>query len=400
MKTNAVIRIVIWSLVIVLLVSTLGVGLYRADHRPTDKTPVETVVPASTSPMLPVKEAASYATVIANAVNIRTTPNSDSQAVGMLEKNESVIIGRQEKVNGEDWAYITQPVSGWMKCEYLAMNDQPKGPSDGEIALDPNHIREIDIEWAAGHITIESADVSAILISESANSPKAEAMVWKENNNKLIIRYRETTVWLGTTLNDVESKNLTIQVPMGWTCDTLEIDTASAIVDVKNLGINEVDFDSASGTCNFANCVVNELDIDTASGDISFSGSLMALDCDAASASVFAVFDNVPNRIDMDSMSGNLDITLPSSAGFTVSLDALSSDFVCEFGYAQNKDHSYYRGDGKCKINLDAMSGDLYIREFKEATASPVGHHHTDECNTNPESCPDNSSHHTEAHHN
>ena len=197
MKTNAVIRIVIWSLIITLLVSTLGLGLYRDNHRLTCKTPVETVVPLSTAPISPVEETASYATatVIANAVNIRTTPNSDSQAVGMLEKNESVIIGRQEKVNGEDWAYITQPVSGWMKCEYLAMPDQPKGPSDGEIALDPNHIREIDIEWAAGHITIESADVSAILISESANSPKAEAMVWKENNNKLIIRYRETTVW-------------------------------------------------------------------------------------------------------------------------------------------------------------------------------------------------------------
>lgn len=402
MKANAISRIIIWSLVIVLLISLMGVGLDHRGWGPTEDIPQETLVMAKTEAPTMTKEDTSTSlqetTVAATAVNVRSAPNSDSSAVGMLEQNDTVTISRQELVNGESWAYITTPLAGWVKAEYLSMQAPSPVLSNGEITLDAKQVREIDIEWAAGNIIIEPAEVDSIQISESAAEKARDTMVWKHTNNKLVIRYSETIDRLGTILNDVASKDLTILVPMGWACDSLEIDAAFATVDVKNLVINEVDFDGASGTCNFVNCAIDELDLDTASGDIYFTGSLETLDCDAASASVFAVFDNVPSRIDMDSMSGDLDITLPSHAGFTVDTQAMSSNFVCEFGYAQNRE-GYYRGDGKCKITMDAMSGDLYIREYKESNAAPAVHHHTDTCTTNPESCPDNTAHHTEPHH-
>lgn len=43
------------------------------------------------------------------------------------------------------------------------------------------------------------------------------------------------------------------------------------------------------------------------------------------------MLENVPNLIKMDSMSGDLTLTLPEGAGFTVSLDAMSSDFSSDF---------------------------------------------------------------------
>ncbi len=406
MKTNAITRIIIWSIVLVLLIGLLGVGLYRPGRRLGSDTPAETMVPIplNEAPAMSVDEPQLNleATVNATAVNVRSAPNSDSSTVGMLEQKDTVVITRRESISGETWAYITSPVSGWVKAEFLDLDTSSPAPSNSDISLDPRQIREIEIVWAAGNITIEPADVDTIQLSEAASAENKYTMVWKQSGDKLTIHFCENTkveFGFGITINDVVSKNLTILVPMGWECDSLEIDAASATVDVKNLVINEVDFDGASGTCNFVNCVIDELDLDTASGDIYFTGSLNTLDCDAASASVIAVFDNVPSRIDMDSMSGDLDVTLPSNAGFTVTMDALSSDFVSDFHYS-NRNGNYHHGDGQCKISLDALSGDLYLREYKAADVAPAAHHHTDACTINPESCPDNAAHHTEPHHN
>lgn len=72
------------------------------------------------------------------------------------------------------------------------------------------------------------------------------------------------------------------------------------------------------------------------------------------------MLENVPNLIKMDSMSGGLTLTLPEDAGFTVSLDAMSSDFSSDFPTVK-KNKSYVCGDGHCKIDVSAMSGDVSI---------------------------------------
>ena len=478
MKTNAIIRIIIWSLVLVLLVGILSSALLFRNVRRTGETPAATAAAMPEAPVaiedfspkpweVRTNSCDVEATVTADGLNVRSAPSSDSPITGMLVKGDvvsinqgiqigsqldqwlsiyapvegwikaefvdsiegveffgseelrvwpnnsqtgtsattsaivtvysapstdsssvdqidpgtTIVIGRQENVAGEPWAYITEPTAGWVMTKNLEISKSDSSslsPADSAdpdtVSLDPRQINEIDIEWAAGEITIEPADVDGIQISESEPSEPKYAMVWKQNNDKLTIRFCENVKFefgFGITINDVISKDLTILVPRGWECESLEVDAASATLEVKNLVIEEVDFDGASGICKFENCTIDELDLDTASGDVYFTGSLDVLDCDAASASVIAIFDNAPSRISMDSMSGDLDITLHQGVGFTVSMDALSSDFHCEFGYSQKQDGTYSRGDGKCRINLDALSGDLYIREYKTADAAP-----------------------------
>lgn len=464
MKTNAITRIIIWSLVIVILIGMLGAGLYRPGRRYSSEelAATEPALIFNEAPAMPVEDypitCDETAVITSNALNVRQDPSTISPIVGMVEKGTVVSINRGVRNGDQFWLGIYAPVPGWINAEYVdsyenvvfyASEELPSGtdipsgrtaiasntlpvysapstdsttlqaldkgtavtfsrqetvadmgwtyitfptagwvPTDlleevasasastptSDLTFDPRQIREIDIEWVAGTITIEQAAVDTIQVTESDPAEAKYAMVWKQTNDKLVIRFCENTKLdfnFGITFNDVIHKDLTILVPMGWECDSLEVDAASASLEVYNLTVKEVDFDGASGICSFANCVIDELDVDTASGDIAFFGSLDVLDCDAASASVNAVFENVPKRIDMDSMSGDLDITLPSSAGFTVSMDALSSDFYSDFGYSQNK-NGYYRGNGECKITMDAMSGDLYIREFKEANAVPM----------------------------
>ena len=239
------------------------------------------------------------------------------------------------------------------------------GEQMSEMYTTSSQIREIEIQWVLGTITIEAGDVDQVVYQETPVSDSRYRMVTKASSDELKIQYCSENVGLsfsmfGTEINVV--KDLTITVPKDMTLESLEIEAASAEVIIRGLTIDEVSLDTASGKCELEGCRIGELDVDTASGDIRFNGSLNVLDFDAASAEFEGFFDNTPRRIKMDSLSGDIDITLPSDAGFTVSMDAMSSGITSDFETViRNGD--YICGNGYCQIEYSGMSGDITIRK-------------------------------------
>lgn len=318
------------------------------------------------------------ALVTANGLNVRTMPSSMSPTAGMVKKGDQILITKQETVEDITWGYTPAPVNGWVVMEYVELLE----PTDVDItgmettaspeeeitgygvALDASSIRDMEIEWAAGSIRIQPLEITEIRISEKGVNQDADPMVWNVRNGQLNIQYSKNTdhsFGMGLLLGE-HSKDLVIEVPLDWQCNSLEIDAASASLTVEDLTIREMEFDGASGTCVFDNCNVEKLDLDTASGDVRFTGSLQQLDCDAASADIVLELTNVPRSLDMDTASGDLDVTLPADAGFTVSMDTMSGDFDSDFE-TTSRNGTYVAGDGSCRIQVDAMSGDVTIRK-------------------------------------
>lgn len=364
MKSNAIVRIVIWSVVIfvllAILIAGLGNNLFTMFHGSTDTVYHSTDVVNSESPAgqsdTPIAE---RSVSVVSQTSVYTMPNTQSASVGALNVGDNVVIDRSEEVGGDSWIHITSPVDGWVNAECLKLNGVNQTSSVG--SADPAAIREIKIEWISGSVTVEPGDVQEITFLESGNGTDKYEMVWKQSGDELVIQYSKDSSIAGFGLHFGDgSKDLTVTVPRGWVCDSLELDTASTDLTVRDMIIREMEIDSASGTAKFENCTVSSLDVDTASGDVTFSGSLNELDFEAASASFTGVLENVPNLIKMDSMSGDLTLTLPEGAGFTVSLDAMSSDFSSDFPTVK-KNKSYVCGDGHCKIEVSAMSGDVSI---------------------------------------
>lgn len=364
MKSNAIVRIVIWSVVIfvllAILIAGLGNNLFTMFHGSTDTVYHSTDVAASESPSgqsdTPIAE---RSVSVVSQTSVYTMPNTQSASVGALNVGDNVVIDRSEEVGGGSWIHITSPVDGWVNAECLKLNGVNQTGSVG--STDPAAIREIKIEWISGSVTVEPGDVQEITFLESGNGTDKYEMVWKQSGDELVIQYSKDSSIAGFGLHFGDgSKDLTVTVPRGWVCDSLELDTASTDLTVRDMIIREMEIDSASGTAKFENCTVSSLDVDTASGDVTFSGSLNELDFEAASASFTGVLENVPDKVKMDSMSGGLTLTLPEDAGFTVSLDAMSSDFSSDFPTVK-KNKSYVCGDGHCKIDVSAMSGDVSI---------------------------------------
>jgi hypothetical protein len=232
---------------------------------------------------------------------------------------------------------------------------------------DASQINNLEINWVSGTIVIQPGDTDTIRFEESAVSDEKYQLSYKKSGDRLVIQFCEEshTSWkFGVNINKDISKDLVITVPQHWICNSLEINTASARVEIRDLTIREVDFDGASGVFNLDQCIVDELDIDTASGDVEFSGELSILDFDAASANFYGVFLNVPKRMNVDSMSGDLDITLPENCGFSVSMDSMSSNFSSDFPTTVSNGNYVY-GDQRCNININGMSSDATIRKGK-----------------------------------
>lgn len=225
-----------------------------------------------------------------------------------------------------------------------------------------SNIQNIEIEWVVGSITFQK-DPNVIDISVHEFSPvdSKYRMICKQSGQTLKIRFSEDDIGpISLGIDADVSKDLVITVPANWTCNSLEIDAAAAQVIMNDLTIQEFDFDGASGECRMTNCDIGELDIDTASGNVHFSGTLDTLDCDAASADCTIEVTNIPRSIDLDGMSGNLELILPPDAGFICKLDTLSGSFDSDFTFSTHSD-TYVCGSGECKINAKAMSGDVSI---------------------------------------
>ena len=227
-----------------------------------------------------------------------------------------------------------------------------------------SNIDHLAIEWVAGTITIvPDSGSDQIIVRESVVDKEKYAMHITQSGNKLKIEFNdEDGFYIGIGSNEVDSKDLVISVPTDWVCDSLEIDAAVADVNVSGLTIRDVEFDGASGICTLTDCRIEKLDIDTASGDVNFTGTLDTLDFDAMSARFTGTFQNVPNRLDVDTMSGDLELYLPEDCGFTMNMETMSGDFSSDFATTlQNNSHRY--GDGRCRISVNAMSGDVEIRK-------------------------------------
>lgn len=231
-----------------------------------------------------------------------------------------------------------------------------------------SQVKNIEIEWVSGNVTIRSdPTVQGIMITESRLQGTEYQMVCKQSGQTLKIKFCEESIILSSFGVNVDvSKDLFIAVPSDWSANSIEIDAAAAEVDIHDLSINELDFDGASGNLILDNCNVSELDIDTASGDVEFIGTLEHLDFDAASAKFYGEFREVPHKLDMDSMSGDLELVLPPNAGFTCYIDGLSSNFSSDFELS-NTGGTYVHGDGACRIDVSCVSGDVEILKGVEA---------------------------------
>ena len=226
-------------------------------------------------------------------------------------------------------------------------------------------IRKIDISWRSGGVNIYAAEQSAqISVKEESTAPLAESekMVCTIDGDTLRIRflgdaYRgsydgekyldvglpaelvnaghfekievETTdayAYVSADAQKIDLSTLSGDARvMCASCPAVEIETVSGSVGVVDGTWARVDISTLSGAIELAGEAENA-EIETASGKVDIAGALGALDFESVSGNLILATERAL-RLDAETESGSIYLTLPAQDGFTLDYETKSGAF-------------------------------------------------------------------------
>lgn len=258
-----------------------------------------------------------------------------------------------------------------------------------EARVPAANIKKIKIDWVAGNVTLRVGSSDEIVFSESTYRGLTESQKMRytiSNSGVLEIRFREDIDnifgWLSLDANMPEKK-LTMEVPASLLAqlDELNIDSVSANIDLSgvygvktklstvsgdvectDITTDELHVSTTSGAITCENSVAPKLKINNVSGTIRVEGEFSDVDAETVSGDITLGLAIVPDRIAVESVSGNITVSLPESASFTAQLDTVSGSLMCALPGTFGEDKVVV-GDGKANYHFSTVSGNLNIEK-------------------------------------
>ncbi len=187
------------------------------------------------------------------------------------------------------------------------------------------------------------------------------------------------------TLLQISSVNGDIRIDEGLEVDHLSVKTTSGDLTCACASCRQLTFKSASGDLDCGG-FTGDAQIDTVSGDITLSGTVGTLRCGAisgdvevsgsvrearctsASGDVLLKTDILPQMLELGSKSGDCEVRLPDSLGFTLQFSTvtgtLRSDFELVAPIGAKSGSAAYLDGGESNFRLSSVSGDITLRKI------------------------------------
>lgn len=217
------------------------------------------------------------------------------------------------------------------------------GVKNGELTVQSGRNGRVFGWWNNYRISVKvmiprsftgTADISTVSGTISGEGMNAETAIYATTSGDISLKNgTHETLRAGSVSGRIRIE--------GTEAETLRADTMSG--DIRATGsFLEINADSTSGTLLFETEKGRKIDASTTSGGIS-------IDCADASEL---------GEISADSVSGDVEISLPADSGFTLSFDTVSGSQNNDFAM---KAAAY--GNGRTEIDVNTTSGSLSMRE-------------------------------------
>ena len=226
-----------------------------------------------------------------------------------------------------------------------------------------DEFQSIKVNWTNGKINIESYDGEDTVISETEVAEKENKLRWRVEDGVLKIQQMAAGMRFG--LKKTPKKTLTVKIPSSAAEKLKSVNTDSVSAEVNIIGVaasGKIEIDTVSGSAELKNIKTARLDIDTVSGEVNAEGEISELESDSVSGDI-TVSSAVPlEKLDCDSTSGNIRLTIPKNSGFTLKADTVSGDISCGLPAVSESKNRRVCGDGSGEFETDTVSGDLIIK--------------------------------------
>lgn len=272
--------------------------------------------------------------------------------------------------------------------------------SGEEYSFDYEEINSVDVQWASGMVHVQRWSGDCIQVQEFADFELSERtrMSCAVTGQTLEIRYRNG----GGILNRMKgSKWLTVLVPDGM-LEKLDMETASADVQIFDLELTGLDVSTASGIINATECYAQTANLTTISGNMELSmlyaealvlettsgelngtavsageiaassvsgdiylyseGDMENARLSSVSGDIYlSLEDSVAQSIGANSTSGDITLCVPYDLGFTMDYSTVSGDLSSGLSEMLRQNGKYICNGGGCEIQVNTVSGDLDI---------------------------------------
>lgn len=225
-----------------------------------------------------------------------------------------------------------------------------------------DEFQSIKVNWTNGKINIEAYDGEDTVISETEVAEKENKLRWRVEDDVLKIQQMAAGMRFG--LKQTPKKTLTVKIPSNVAEGLKAVTSDSVSAEVTITGISasdKIEIDTVSGGANLKNIKTEKLDIDTVSGSIKAAGEFTELESDSVSGDVTVSSATPLKKLDCDSTSGNIRLTIPKNSGFTLKADTVSGDISCGLPTVSESKNRRVCGDGSADFETDTVSGDLII---------------------------------------
>lgn len=278
------------------------------------------------------------------------------------------------------------PFFGPSSVSFGRLTGEPGPYSPGNAyGVELGAIKNIDISWVAGSVTVAPYDGDTISFTESSTGGIEEkyALRYACTAETLTIHYcasslRNTPPWWDL------SKKLEVLVPRALADDmvSLSVDTVSASVVVSGLSGERANLESVSGSIEViettlqalsldttsasletTDCAIESMQADSVSGAMKLGGAFGDVRTDSVSGSARVISAVCPARVRMSSVSGGSTLLIPENRGFTARYDSVSGGFSCEFP-ASVSEHSAVYADGSASFRFESVSGGIRIEKL------------------------------------
>lgn len=240
----------------------------------------------------------------------------------------------------------------------------------GSGSIDMDQIENIEIEWVSGSVDVTIVPETESRISFSETNGDEHPMVYEIKGKTLVIRFTKPSINLSFGNLNTPDKDLKVEIPVNWLCQSLDISAVSADVTVLLQNARDVDVENVSGKTELRFETSGSVSVETVSGEVSFIGQCDEFECNSVSGDCDVFLYEDAKEITLESISGDLTVSLFKEYGFTASIDSTSGNIYSDYSTTvSGGKHTY--GDGKIRIEAETVSGDIFIRESKiEPTVS------------------------------
>ena len=242
-------------------------------------------------------------------------------------------------------------------------------------------IANIDIDWITGNITIKLTDDKFLTIQEET---KEEL----ESDFKLRYMLEDSTLYIKYSKSDLKDidlpvKNLIINVPREYFFDEIDIDSVSSFITVSGISVKNFECNTVSGRIQLSESNIthsfvvestsgnvdainldylDRVDISTISGNINIKAKMInKAEFNTTGGNVYINVEKEFAELDFETISGNLELTLPENFSAVVTFDSVSGDFSTNHP-SKISGEKYIFGEGDNRYKLESIYGDVIIK--------------------------------------